>query len=865
MKKMFFIVVLFILLFVNATALSSSIDYNEEQNNFEDQIFSSTNKNNEELFEDTTENANHIPKINTQVTFPWMLQQGDFLEWEIRIQYHGQTFRKEIPVDTTNFKDKFLKHPEYGEIVRFDVDNDLDEDVEVKVGCYWSVIRDDEGNDVKSLEKRTQFRVLPGGVSDTDASFEVWSELHVNYGLIKKSVHIHPYQTPIEDFLNRLLVKFDTCPVLSTVLSTLLTMYQSFIQPSVQPTVADDSDSFAFGSGFRSPAGEPIPRYVDKKFAFARESLFSPTIYQHSMDPGSSKGISKIELLYGYQAYESCIQQPTFDIGFSIGYDPAVYVKTKFIPKNGYVYYFFNDESSRTDETLVSFVADINEGVGEGSSLSLLFNGIDQSLACDGRWMCLDVNVANDNEPLGGSVQYWGSHQFNIDVLLDTPLFAEKIAFEQLPTLLDMSWDFDLNVKLTPVINLDARGVFDITMDKQIGSISVYYPVTEQLNKESIFLRIPQGLPRSTHLEARAGLNLDINNMQASSNYVRGHISHECSEMIPVIEAYLPEGEIDLPIGSGDGPIVKITDIPARSGITGKLYWNKLKGSVSLTRNSDGPPDPIAVQLSYGDYTVQDILEIQNGYIETSFHLADSGYFSLDTSREVLSNYLTLENTQTGDGLQLSLDAASADDFRVDWDFAGGLQDLSFDTINFNGLIDRIENLVLNLDYQGKSTSFSLDWDLGQVGTFEVMVDQEEDLYLDFSQFGMNSSTFYFDGGLTLSDLIQVDMSWKWQQGEGSGDGAVDPGRFSINKNNAVSILKNVDFVFVYMDSYGVNLTLSDLKFYLDLEWWKGDKLLPYVWLDYEVSSSEFDVDLLWTNRDGETNWHDNVEEWVTI
>lgn len=805
----------------------------------------------------------HKHSIGTQVSYPWLVQHADFLEWYVRIVYNGESFLKQVPVDTSDFREKFLKHPEYGEIIRFNVDDDPEDDVEVIVGFYWSIIRDENGNDLKSLEKRTRVRLLQTGnyISDADGSFEVWSELHVNYGLIKKSVQSQ--SSPIDLIRNRLLNRFNKFPFITNFISRMLSKIGIIQQQdSVRQLVADDSDSFALGSGFRSPSGETIPRYVEKRYAFARESLFSPTIFQHSMDPGSSKGVSSIESLYGFQAYKEGSQEPSYDIGFAIGYDPAVYVKTKFVPRNGYIYYFFDDESGRTENTTISFIADINEGSGESSSLSLLFEGIDQSLASTGRWMCLDVNITHDHEPFGGSMHYLGSHQFTISMILDTPLFAEKIRFEQLPKLVDISWDFDLTFALTPLVYLNAQAEFDIDMDEQIGSISVFYPVTEQLDQESIFLRIPQGLPRSTHVEAEATVQLDINNMQSSSNFVQGRVAHECSDMVPVIEAYLPEIDLGIPIASNDEPLVRITDIPARSGIDGKLYWNRLQGSILLTRNSDGPPDPIHVQLSYGEYDVQDTLQIRNGYIESSFRLAESGYFSLDTSKEILSNTLSLYNTETGNGLQLSVESVSADDFKVDWNLAGGLDELSFDDIKFHGLIDRIKNLVLMLDYQGKSTSLSLDWDLGQEGTFQLAVDQEEDLVIDFSEFGLNSSTIYFDGGLTLSELIQVDMSWKWKQGEGSENGAVNPGFFSVNKFNDEAILKNVDFVFVYMNSYGVNLTLNDLQFYLDLEWWKGNRLLPYVWLDYEVSSSAFNVDLLWTNANGETTWYESVEEW---
>lgn len=861
MKKLFSILVLFSLVLVNSSVIGTNADIDEYEK-FSLNLDTSSPTIDQNKLSPLSIDQEHVHSIGTQVTFPWMVQQGDFLEWYIRIVYNGQSFLKEVPVDISDFRDKFLKHPEYGEIISFNVDGDPEDDVEVIVGFYWSLIRDENGNDVKSLEKRTQVRLLQSGnyISDSDGSFEVWSELHVNYGLIK---NVKSYSSPFADVLNRVLNKMERFPKITNLLSIILShCCVTTKRETFQPLVVDDSDSFSLGSGFRSPAGETIPRYVEKRFAFGRDSLFSPTIYQQSMDPGSAKGISSIELLYGYQAYEAQSQEPSYDIGFAVGYDPAVYVKTKFVPRNGFVYYFFNDESSRSDETTVSFIADINKGSGESSSLSLLFEDIDQSLAVDGRWMCLDVNITHDNEPFGGSMHYLGSHQFTIDVLLDTPLFAEKIQLDRLPTLLDISWDFDLDFVLVPLVYLNARGEFDIDMNEQIGSISIFYPVTSQLPQESVFLRVPQGLPRSTHVEAEASVQLDIGNMQSSSNYVQGHISHECSESVPIIEAFLPEADVGIPLDSGDEPIVRITDIPARSGIDGKLYWNRLQGSVTLTRNSDGPPDPIEVQLSYGNYSVKDTLQLRNGYVDTAFHLAEAGYFSLDTSKEVVSNNLVLQNVKTGNGIELSIGAASADDFRVDWNLAGGLEELSLNDIKFKGLIDRIKDLVLNLHYQGKSTSLSLDWDLGEEGIFKVAVEQEEDLFIDFSQFGLNSSTIFFDGGLTISELIELDLSWKWQQGEGSEGGSVDPGYFSINKYNDESILKNVDLVFIYMDSYGINLTLSDLQFYLDLEWWKGDRLLPYIWLDYEVSSSEFDVDLLWTNRNGETSWYQNVEEW---
>ena len=85
---------------------------------------------------------------------------------------------------------------------------------------------------------------------------------------------------------------------------------------------------------------------------------------------------------------------------------------------------------------------------------------------------------------------------------------------------------------------------------------------------------------------------------------------------------------------------------------------------------------------------------------------------------------------------------------------------------------------------------------------------------------------------------------------------------FTINENNDQSIIKDFDLYFTYQDKYGVDITFDNLEFYLDFEWWKGDRLLPYLWLDYEISADDFDIDLLWTDRNGDTEWYENVEDW---
>ena len=86
-----------------------------------------------------------IQKSNSNITLPWIEYSSDLLEWKIRIIYNGEIFEQKVPIDITDFKDKFLKHPDYGEILYFNVDEDSKNDIEIIVGFYWSIIKYPDG------------------------------------------------------------------------------------------------------------------------------------------------------------------------------------------------------------------------------------------------------------------------------------------------------------------------------------------------------------------------------------------------------------------------------------------------------------------------------------------------------------------------------------------------------------------------------------------------------------------------------------------------------------------------------------------------------------------------------------------------
>lgn len=791
----------------------------------------------------------------SNINLPWISQQSQILEWWIQIKYNDEIFKKQIPVNITDFKDKFLKHPEYGEKIAFDIDEDPENDVEVIAGFYWSVIKNEQGEYIKSLENRIRFRQLSTGnyIQDSNKDLEVWSELHVNLGIIKKNTHVHPIIRVIQDqfqkfpkLLFRLQELADRLPFFRQLL------FGSTSNENKKKFSSDDSGHIVVGTGYRSPAGQEIPRFVEKRFAFARNNLFDPTIFQHHMDPGSSKGKGPFDVLYGFKTYHPGASNPAYNIEFSINFNPAVYLKTKFVPVNGYIYYYYDETSQQNTETSITFTSNSAGGVAEDVELTLIFDEIDETLGQLGRWMKFDVDVVGDNNLLGGKFQYEASHIFNIGVNVKSPLFEEKIELIHLPKKINISWDLNFSLNPSPVLFAHAEGFINLAMSSSLGRIVVYYPKKDSLSSDQIFLDIPSGIPEKIRIDAAVTLNLDVSNMKNPGNYVYGNIQHTCTNNIECIQAFLPEEKT---------PAIKVSEIPAKSEAEGKLNWNNLKGYAKMWRGSHGPADPVEINIGYKGFLIHDILTIRDGHISTRFKLGDNGHFFFDTTEGIFGNVLCVSNNESGDALALSVDEISADKLQADWNIDSSGESLKINDIHFEGMLDVMRGLQLDLQYQEKTASLNLDWIIGKTGHFQIQLFQEEDLILDFSDFALNNTEFDFDGSITLSDIIQFDMSWDLKQGTGSEQGSVDPGFFAINKNNSEEFVKDFNFYLTYQDKYGVDISFSNLQFYFNLEWWKGERLLPYIWLDYEISCDDFDVNLLWTNANQETRWYKNLEE----
>ena len=123
--------------------------------------------------------------VQKNITAPWICPTSNIFEWWVRLKYNGETFEKQLNVSITDFQQKFLKHPYYCEDVFFNVDDDPEDDIKVSFGFYWETILNMKTNaEHTSLEDMVRVRQINGGPSDLYAGLEVWSEIHVNWGLV---------------------------------------------------------------------------------------------------------------------------------------------------------------------------------------------------------------------------------------------------------------------------------------------------------------------------------------------------------------------------------------------------------------------------------------------------------------------------------------------------------------------------------------------------------------------------------------------------------------------------------------------------------------------------------------------------------
>ena len=860
----------------------------------------------------TTEDSVDIPWISASKT--------GLFEWWINVRYNGVEDSVKIEMDPDEFQE-FLKKPLYMREYFFNVDDDPEDDVQVKLGFYkYSILNMNSGTDNSAITTKVIIRTwFPDGtgVEDSKGSLQVWSEVRINYGTFKDVSRgvSKSFGLPRISIFNRLwdVIKNHK---LGFFFEKLLDRRMRMNPLGDEPVAATQSDDdwVSVGMGYISLEGNRIPQVVEERFSFAKDSIFDPSILEQEMFPG---GEDPYELKFGFRSYHAGTSDPSnavYDIGFSAEFQPAVHMRTQYIPRYGYVYYHFDKDSRNYGGTKVTFKVDVIKGSGEDLPLlSLVFDKIDDKLGSSGSWISFDLNV--------NGFEYKASDRFDVGIIVDVPtLFTEKVEIKGLPKDVKFEWGIDkLDLDILPgvkfkaglgvhadltmssdidkiivfypksdpsapdapflevtsipasqhvyaggsidivngsLLKVDVQGEAGVTMSSGIGGVTVYYPKSDPFDPDMVFISIPHGLPSSASASVHGKLWVDLDNLMNPSNYVYGEMSHSCSSNVDEVDLYLPGASL---------PLLSFTDIPARAETRGELYWAQLKGYAYSSRSSAGGYDPIELNLEYGDYRLYNRLEIRDGYIYTRFKFANDGYFEFDTTKKMVGNVFRFYDNTPGDEktLLLSVQDVSADDLHASWDIDTSGGKLKFKSLDFGGIVDTLNDLDLDISLESKSVSLYLDWVIGEKGNFEIEVNQDEDLplHFDLSKPGLYES--YID--ITLSSTLHFDADWEWIQGYIDDNNNVHPGHITINKDSSEPNIKYFNFYFVYQDTYGIDAKLWNLEFYLDLEWCKPPlpRLKPYIWLEYYLSADNLDVDLLWKDANGDVKWYHNIEDWL--
>ena len=909
---------------ISGAAFSLNKNFNQNDNNHDVTLATESAEVNEILLDDIKENVNeylNIEKYNDlksprttvkEIELPWTDRPkpsgaGDFVDWIINVNYKDKYFQEEISISPIDFVRRFLDNPWYFETVIFDVDENGEDDLRVSYSIFVSrIVNYQENIDEKSL--RSILRVDTTEIMDRTAKLEVWSELSVNIGLLKlsKSKDVaKDYNTnaksPIINLLQRLRVGFEKLRfsnlknIIDFVLKRLNNKVTENEKPSVEVAASSD-DWISMGIGVGSKEGVNIPLYFEKRFNIGKKNILSPTVYEHEICQVNSK--DPLALLFGFKSFKGGSNKAIIDAAFSVEFDPAIYLRTQYIPLKGYIYYNYDTGSANNAETNVTFTGRLNEAIEESVELTLIFDSTTE-IASANNWMSFDVDL------LG--FDYKANRKFDIGVLVTSPLFSAKAKLVGIPSSVSYFFDSDLSVEFQQghLFDVEASGSLNLQMNSKLDDIILYYPklgsnepdiefikisdipsinaftVYSHLNilnesmltllgegyvdfsmssdlseikvyyfkanpndPDKLFIDVPGGIPQSQRVGGKLKLYIDLNNLLNKNNYIFGRAYRTASSSINEISVYLP-GDLS------PEPIVRVTDIPSNADIEAKFIWAKLKGYALAERYDSASSDPFEFNLEFGTFKIYNKLSIGNGRIEVGGHLADPGYFYFDTENEMIGEEFRLSDTSTGNQFDISTANVKANDLMVEWDADFNQSPIPIDELAIQGDVSLLKDFEVDISIQGKYMDFEGDWEIGEKGEFSLDFNQNQPIEIIIDDFLPNNPNFDIAGGIIINQDFHFDIKWNWKQGVSLDD----PGYFLINEDTNE---KNIDWIFLNVTyipdgyqtpQYGVEIGANDVLIVFYLKWWKGQSMIfPKTWLYYVITGT-FYLDLLWNGH----------------
>jgi len=834
----------------------------------------------------------------------------------INIVYNGKSFQQQVPINPQTIKGK-LTDPKYRTPIYFDVDGDSDIDIETGFGFFRYGIEEimADGSTINHPAWATAFDFMQigDGLDDQLGDLVVWQEFHVNLDvLVSRSSdrsQSNVFSKILERinpgfFLRHLLERFSERGPVFKLLQNILNKIKGNAFDEEQKDENEEYKTGALGAdndyivtrvGWRSPAGEKIPIRYEKKFAVGKKNIFRPVIFQKEMNPYDIISIASNDVMFGFQVFREGMSSPTYDVNFSINFDPAVYTVAQFIPREGKVTYYYHDvgPGNPLDITFSSNIlkgGDDDEEKEGTFSLSLHIDSPD-AVSGEGKWMSFEPEIVLDGSPFGGKLIYAASHKFKVGMTADSPRFEEKVEFNGIPKSVVFKWgvDVEITVEQDEIVEAAVEGFVGLDMSSDFDDITVYYPKVNPEAPDVTCFKVSD-IPSSREL--RAGASLSLDNSSLLKLDIGGFVSHDMSSSLGDIVLYWPKadpydpdmpmvyvpggsfsnhgkisaeatlnidfndfsnpdnyifgkiaresnsnfGEIGFYLPNVETPIVKVSDIPANAIAKGKFFWNKLEGHGRAERTSSGASDPIEFYLEFDRLTLSNVLKIGDGHIQTDFHINEDGYFNFDTSSDILGNAFKVKNAETDNSLEINVDAVSAEDFRSQWAIDSSGEQLIVDDLELSGKLNIFQNFGIDIFLDGKDVEFSGTWDAGDEGGFEIDFYQDEPTTIDIDLSEISDS-FDLYGSVTVSEQIHFDIGWKWGE----------EGHFYINDDTNEANILAIEFYAAYQDQFGIDVKITDVSLYFHLDWIKDpDWWRPYWWLEYYVGGDIDHIDLLW-------------------
>lgn len=486
----------------------------------------------------------------------------------INIVYNGQSFEKQIPIDLKMIKGK-LSDPNYRTPIRFNIDNDNEDDIELGFGFFRygidEIMADGSTRNHPAWATAFDFMQIDNGLDDQLGDLVVWQEFRINLDVITPRPVDRSLSTVfsrildrykpgflLKQLLERLVERGTRFNLMQNLFDKLLNRFtgEELIENNNEEkntgTLAAEKDYIVTRLGWRSPQGEKIPIKFEKKFAIGKKNIFRPFIFQKEMNPCDIVGISSNDVLLGFQVFREGMSSPAYDINFTVNFKPAVYTVAQFIPREGKVTYYYH-EVGPGNPLDITFSSNILKG-GDSSeekegtlSITLRFD-TPNDVAGEGKWMSFEPEIIGDASPLGGKLIYAASHKFEVGIIANSPRFEEKVEFRGIPKSVVFEWgvDAEFTVIQDEVLDAQVEGFVGLDMSSNFDNIIVYYPKSDPEVPDVTCFKV-NDIPSSRELRAGASLNIDKGDMLSLD--VGGFVRHDKSSSLGDITLYWPKAD----------------------------------------------------------------------------------------------------------------------------------------------------------------------------------------------------------------------------------------------------------------------------------------------------------------------------------